>query len=108
MSDKKGPFDAAIDAIRGWQRVIEVYSEMHIEEIANLEEAVHVLLDWPKWEPLIEAAGKVDGRRAIRTLATLLQVYVEAEGRLIPELEEALRGGAVIEIRALLESLPEK
>ena len=93
MSDKKGPFDAAIGVLKEY----DLFAESH-----RVRKSCHVSI------PVLEAAGKVDGRRAIRTLATLLQVYVEAEGRLIPELEEALRGGAVIEIRALLESLPEK
>ena len=71
-------------------------------------QAIRVLEDWPKWEPLIEAAGKVDKGRAIRTLATLLLVYTESEGRIIPALEKALKDGAVREIRALLEALPEE
>jgi len=98
MNEKGGPFDAAIDAIRNWQRVIEPYAEMHIEEIANLEEAVHVLLDWPKWEPLIKAAGRVNKRET-------LSEYLFARSLMTSH------PFACCEIchdhRALLESLPE-
>jgi hypothetical protein len=93
VSENKGPFGAAINVIKLW-----LFTHEGASEKEQLGQAICVL----------EAAGKVDKERSIRTLATLLQVYVEAEGRLIPELEEALRGGAVIEIRALLESLPGK
>ena len=55
---------------------------------------------------ILEGAGRVDKDRAIRTLATLLLVYTESEGRIIPALEKALKDGAVREIRALLEALP--
>ncbi|MBE3040303.1 MAG: hypothetical protein IMZ62_16015 [Chloroflexi bacterium] len=56
---------------------------------------------------VLETAGAMDKKRALRVLATLLRVYVEADGILIPELEEALTGGAVREIRALLEAIPD-
>jgi hypothetical protein len=102
-------FDAAIDAIRGWQRVIEAYAEKHPDEIANLEEAIHILTDYPRWQPLLETAGGVDKARAIRVLATLLQRYVMGmETITIPELENDLKAGAVKEIRALLASIPDK
>jgi hypothetical protein len=94
---EKGPFYAAIGVLQehsGWHRGEKGIVQYEFE----IEAAIRVL----------EAAGKVDKTRAIRVLATLLQVYVEEEGRLIPELEQALKDGAVIEIRALLEALPEK
>ena len=79
---------------------------IYILRLEEQEDAAKALKDWPKWESLIEAAGKVDKGRAIRTLATLLLVYTESEGRIIPALEKALKDGAVREIRALLEALP--
>ena len=99
MSEKKGPFDAAIDAIRGWLRAIEAYSEMHVEEIANLEEAIHVLLDWSGWKPLTEAAGRVDRANALESLRDAIE---NGEGGT----ENYIRG--LVESRALIESLPEK
>jgi hypothetical protein len=53
----------------------------------------------------LEAAGKINRDRDLRVLATLLKVYVQGEP--IPELEQGLKGGAVREIRALLEALPD-
>jgi len=44
MSEPKGPFDDAV----------------YILWVEEQEEAAKVLKDWPKWEPLINAAGKVD------------------------------------------------
>ena len=57
---------------------------------------------------VLEAGGRVDKRRAISTLATLLNVYVQNKGLLIPELEEALKAGATKEIRTFLYALPDK
>jgi len=95
MSEPKGPFDTSLTVLR-----------YGIGDGEDFEAAIRVLENWSKWEPLIEAAGKVDKGRAIRTLATLLLVYTESEGRIIPALEKALKDGAVREIRALLEALP--
>jgi len=59
---------------------------------------------------ILEAAEGVDKDRAIRTLSSLLKFYVEnsPDHDLCNELEAALNDGAVREIRALLESLPNK
>jgi len=95
MREPKGTFDTSLTVLR-----------YGMGDGEDFEAAIRVLEDWPKWEPLIEAAGKVDKGRAIRTLATLLLVYTESEGRIIPALEKALKDGAVREIRALLEALP--
>lgn len=54
---------------------------------------------------VLEAAGKINRDRDLRVLATLLKVYVQGEP--IPELEQGLKGGAVREIRALLDALPD-
>lgn len=64
---------------------------------------------------LLEAAEKVDRDRALRVLATLLKHYVDnstpqyngPQFTNIPELDAALEAGAIKEIRALIESLPE-
>ena len=50
MSEPKGLFDAAI-------RVLSYASHPAIDA------AIRVLEDWPKWKPLIEAAGRVDKKR---------------------------------------------
>jgi len=106
MSEPKGPFDDAIRILHEAKGEAILVDEELVE--VQLDAAIRVLEDWPKWKPLIEAAGKVDKGRAIRTLATLLLVYTESEGRIIPALEKALKDGAVREIRALLEALPEE
>jgi hypothetical protein len=63
---------------------------------------------WGRLYRVLEAAGAVDKERDLRVLATLLKVYVEADGMLIAELEQALEDGAVKEIRALLSAIPDK
>lgn len=94
MPEPKGPFDAAIDVLEGGEHV-DYWVRIGCGR--ELTSAIRVL----------EAAGKVDKGRAIRTLATLLLVYTES-GRIIPALEQALKDGAVREIRVLLEALPDK
>jgi len=96
MSEPKRPFDAAIDAIRNWQRVIEPYADRHIEEIADLEEAVHVLLDWPKWRPLIKAAERVDKKMTFMALEDLPLAGFSAQNIIRNQLY------------SLLEALPDK
>jgi DNA-binding transcriptional ArsR family regulator len=93
---KENPFAAAMKILH------EAMEEAVIlgldEEIASIDVSLAVL----------EAAGGVDKERDLRVLATLLKVYVEADGMLIAELEQALEDGAVKEIRALLEAIPDK
>ncbi|MCX6574979.1 MAG: hypothetical protein NTV82_01150, partial [Candidatus Aminicenantes bacterium] len=54
MSDKE-PFAAAISHLTN-----RLNSRGEGSEREELRQAIRVLKDWPKWEPLIEAAGKVD------------------------------------------------
>jgi hypothetical protein len=49
---------------------------------------------------------KMNQKRMLATLATLLQVYVQS-GKRIPELERDLKDGAVRAIRALIEEVEE-
>jgi hypothetical protein len=49
MSETKGPFDTSIKVL-GYG----------VGDGGDFEAAIRVLEDWPKWEPLIKAAGKVD------------------------------------------------
>jgi len=67
MSKNKGPFDAVIDTLTF--SLIGGDLRKHTEKMIawpnakrekQAREAIHVLKDWPKWKPLIEAAGKVD------------------------------------------------
>ena len=70
MSEPKGPFDAAFSLLRanlkGWvslrgeyERAGKSYAKACAQAEANdLESAIRVLEDWPKWEPLIEAAQR--------------------------------------------------
>ena len=58
MSEKKGPLDAAINHLTN-----RLNSRGEGSEREELRQAIRVLEDWPKWEPLIEAAGKVDKKK---------------------------------------------
>ena len=106
MSEKKRPFDAAIEVLNSWD-AWNVTRE-------NFDPAICVLEDWPKWEPLIEAAGKVEWKPDSPE-TTIISRFDEAtaELRMICKRfggdwiwQERL--AAVDAARALLESLPEK
>ena len=58
MSEPKGPFDDAIRILHEAKGEAILVDEELVE--VQLDAAIRVLEDWPKWEPLIEAAGKVD------------------------------------------------
>ena len=53
MSEKKGPFDAAINHLTN-----RLNSRGEGSEREELRQAIRILEDWPKWEPLIEAAQR--------------------------------------------------
>ena len=93
MSEKKGPFDAAIKILFGHTD----YGAGTIGEVKgrSCEAAIRVLEEWPKWEPLIEAAGKVDKEGGLK--------FIHACG--YPNFPYPKNAR---QIRALLESLPEK
>jgi hypothetical protein len=103
MSDK-GLFEAAIEALEDAIGMMKKWTA-YGKEKKSCRAAIRVLEDYSRWQSLIEAAGGVDKARAIRVLATLLQRYVMGKGT-IPELERDLEAGALREIRALLEAIP--
>ena len=114
MSEKK-PFDAAlftlqqklqswIDALEDCER-IQRYTGVEDSDIAKIKAkmndiriAIRVLKDWPKWEPLIEAAGKIADRRN-EVLECLNAITPSNDGR-VNYIYNSVRG--------LLESLPER
>jgi len=53
MSEPKGPLDAAINHLTN-----RLNSRGEGSEREELRQAIRVLEDWPKWEPLIEAAQR--------------------------------------------------
>ena len=96
---EKGPFDAAINELHGVMGEAEetgIWDDL----IGECKAAIRVLEDWPKWEPLIEAAGKVDKKTCLDEID---DCYYSKS--LNPWGTEARILG---EIRALLESLPGK
>ena len=56
MSEPKGPFDDAIRILHEAKGEAILVDEELVE--VQLEAAIRVLEDWPKWEPLIEAAQR--------------------------------------------------
>lgn len=74
MSEKsevnKPKLDAAIKALTDLLGEAS-WSQASPESMAysgNLREAITILSDWPRWEPLIRAAGKVDKTSALAHL----------------------------------------
>jgi len=94
MSEKKGPFDDFIVAANETLISAEQFAGSMIPllrattKLGGISIAIRVLEEWPKWKPLIEAAGRVDKVKLHLRCGSLI--------RLTPELD------------ALLESLPEK
>jgi len=94
MSEPKGPFDDAIRILHEAKGEAILVDEELVE--VQLDAAIRVLEDWPKWKPLIEAAGKLNsGDR------TWLR-WVVTEG--ISSSER----GRKDRFRTLLASLPDK
>ena len=89
MSEPKGLFDTSLTVLR-----------YGIGDGEDFEAAIRVLEDWPKWKPLIEAAGKVDRQNAELVLCHITDI---ALGRHHEEWE-VFYG----QIRALIETLPEE
>lgn len=87
---------AAIDKLK---HKLEIYEAV--------QESPSVCEEFRQAIAILEAAGKVDKNRGLAVLATLLQSYVLGRTTIL-SLEKDLEDGAIKEIRALLESLPEK
>jgi len=108
MSEKK-PFDAVIGLLR--ELLKDELKILVPSDHPKLEVAIRILKDWPKWEPLIEVAGKADKEDAIHTLSLLAENWYETSGAYgegpDAKSNEIMRPSAE-RIRALLESLPEK
>ena len=97
MSEKK-PFDAVIGLLR--ELLKDELKILVPSDHPKLEVAIRILKDWPKWEPLIEAARKVDKKTCLDEMD---DCYYSKS--LNPWGTEARILG---EIRALLEALPDK
>ena len=94
MSKKQGLFDAAIKILRDSTIRLRAFNI----EPNDINFAIRVLKDWPKWKPLIEAAGKVDKSMVLE--AEFFWPHNVHIGREFGPCRKA--------IRALLEALPEK
>ena len=104
MSKKQGLFDAAINSLKQTQHVQHgLWPNEH--GVDEYRAAIRVLEEWPKWKPLIEAAGKMDGKQLCEyqrgIVNTLNTIRVSAGG--IP----LGKNSADMQILALLESLPD-
>ncbi len=64
-------------------------------DLKEVEQAVAILESYPRWQPLIEAAGKVDKKAAIRAIDE------NPDGHIRPTRI------AIEQIRSLLAALPE-
>jgi len=103
MSEKKGPLDAAINHLTN-----RLNSRGEGSEREELRQSIRVLEDWPKWEPLIEAAEKVD-KGALLTLganAVCIADYY-CQGDELRYLEARFKRGED-NLKIIIEALPEK
>ena len=98
MSEKK-PFDAAIGMLRG--KGIRLFPPTEVQA------AIRILKDWHKWEPLIEAAGKVDIRSAQFFIDGAAN-FGEGLSAINSDSSRYLYQTGEKQARALLESLPDK
>ena len=62
----EGSFDAAISHLTN-----RMNSRGEGSEREELRQSIRALEDWPKWQPLIEAAGKVDKKMTFMALEDL-------------------------------------
>jgi len=93
MSDTR-PFDAAINHLTN-----RLNSRGEGSEREELRQAIRVLEDWPKWKPLIEAAGNLHR-------GSCLMFMDDIELPIPPRVLDYKKVGDGI--RALLEVLPGK
>jgi len=100
MSEKK-PFDEAIETLRYYHP----YKNKAAKE--SIKSAIRVLEDWPKWEPLIEAAGKVDKHTVLSCFDCAWEYCFAPSVCDIDNTGEACQGSKT-SIRTLLEVLPDK
>ena len=108
---KTAKFDAAIVTLEGelpclptaedigWQERYYALKPTSKEFYGDIQAAIRVLKDWPKWEPLIEAAGNL--RRG-----SCLMFMDDIELPIPPRVLDYKKVGDGI--RALLEALPGK
>ena len=98
MSKKQGLFDAAIKILRDSTIRLRAFNI----EPNDINFAIRVLKDWPKWKPLIEAAGKTTNRSVLMSALSGWKSIMPKDSW-FPADERDYR-----EIRDLLESLPAK
>ena len=97
MREPKGPFDTSLTVLR-----------YGMGDGEDFEAAIRVLEDWPKWEPLIEAAGKVDKKECLEVFNLFIENTELGPFEDIRYREDGLAVFPIAQIRALLEALPEK
>ncbi len=99
-----------LDYLRAWNAHEGINPARLVEDEAEavaLEQAIAILSSWPRWQPLIEAAGKVDKKACLHFLqGTEGKVFVEVkEGG--PDSDTYIRHWPKSEIETLLAALPE-
>jgi hypothetical protein len=103
--------DAAIEIIRQkylrlaflWERELaglEMTGQNLNVVVPQLEQAISILESYPKWEPLIEAAKKMDKKMVLYELN-----YIES---ILEKVALYLNLDITSQIRALLEAIPEE
>ncbi len=78
-----------------------VYDAFTEAERQKINEAIAILSSYPRWQPLIEAAGKVDKDAALKFLERVNEdeEMVDSNGLCVYPL---------MQIRSLLDALPEE
>jgi len=114
MSENR-PFDAALEILKAQELKLRrpfFQTQTGGPRREQIRRAIRILKDWPKWKPLIEAAGNVDKTRAIQGLKNMENIgdFFPNEWSVPLGFEELLSQNkeSAKEIRALLESLPDK
>jgi len=114
MSEKKGPFDDFMVAANEALISAEQFAGSMIPllrattKLGGISIALRILKEWPKWKPLIEAAGKVDKAVAIEHFH--IQVCPEWEDGKRERIRVGVLAGCpkCVVIDDLLEALPDK
>jgi hypothetical protein len=95
MSEPKGPLDAAMGVLKDYAQ----YSEgRNLRKSCRL--AIRVLEDWPRWEPLIKAAGQISNPSILMAALSGWKSMIPKDSW-FPADEHDYR-----EIRALVETMP--
>lgn len=116
-----GPFDAKLFPALSFLRILKkrldkpdedgnISHTFHLgqNDRPGIELAICVLTEWPKWAKLIEAAGKVDKEECMDVFDLFMKNTKMGQYDDIRYRKDGLAIFPIAQLRALIESLPEK